>query len=583
MIEVAQKYKEAGFSCLPTLKDKSPAASAWKGVEIAPALFTAYGIGIKCGSASGNLECMDFDNHFGDAKDVISDFMKIEGVRDIYEKYKLPIESTMNGGFHLLYRCDTIEGNKKLAMRPRTEPNGKVKPDVLIETRGEGGYFVAAPTPGYTVIKNSILNVSVITVNERGVLLSAARYFNRWVDTMYQTPEDKEKPGNKFNSDPASENEMKDALITAGWVDVGGGKWRRPGKSDGISATLGKAADKIFYNFSLSAHPFEAEKGYTAFQVVGLLKYDGDFKRFATDLAERYGMNKKIESVLGDSYKNTKPEPETSKEDIDAMITRSMIDFNIPVAKPPVILKIKTQMGTGMGYSRVFTLGNFSAITGKSKSKKTFLSSMFIASALHGGYFGKVFEADLPSGRRGVLLFDTEQSNYDAYITAKRVPEMLGYYDDQFLAFDLREFTPIERCKIVERAIEKAQNNISYVVIDGIADLAMAINDEIEASRVVSLLMKWTKLYNIHITLVIHQNKNDEYATGHLGSAILKKAECIINVKKDLTNTLRSEVSCNLIRGAMDFDTFSFLINEYGLPVVDEDEVYLKDRDIPRF
>lgn len=63
-------------------------------------------------------------------------------------------------------------------------------------------------------------------------------------------------------------------------------------------------------------------------------------------------------------------------------------------------------MGTGMGYSRVFTsFGNFSAITGKSvKSKKTFLSSMFIASALHGGYFEKVFEADLPSGRRGVLL-----------------------------------------------------------------------------------------------------------------------------------------------------------------------------------
>lgn len=60
-------------------------------------------------------------------------------------------------------------------------------------------------------------------------------------------------------------------------------------------------------------------------------------------------------------------------------------------------------------------------------------------------------------------------------------------------------------------------------MIDGIADLAMAINDEIEASRVVSLLMKWTKLYNIHITLVIHQNKNDEYATGHLGSAILKR------------------------------------------------------------
>jgi len=159
---------------------------------------------------------------------------------------------------------------------------------------------------------------------------------------------------------------------------------------------------------------------------------------------------------------------------------------------------------------------------------------------------------------------------------------MLGYYDEQFQAFDLREFTPLERCKMIERAIEKAQNYVSYVVIDGIADLAMAINDEIEASRVVSLLMKWTKQYNIHITLVIHQNKNDEYATGHLGSAILKKAECIISVKKDLTNTNRSEVACTLIRGARDFDTFGFIVNEHGLPEVDEGELYLKDYEMPR-
>jgi len=583
MIEVAQKYKNAGLSCLPTQKDKSPAIGAWKGIDIAPALFTAYGIGIKCGSASGNLECIDFDNHFGDAKDVISEFMKIEGVKEIYEKYRLPIEASVNGGFHLLYRCETIEGNKKLAMRP-IQKNGKLTRDGLIETRGEGGYFVSAPTPGYTVIKNDICNIATITPGERGVLLSAARYFNKWVDTMYQTPEDKEKPGDRFNNDPSSLDEMKDALITAGWVDCGGGKWRRPGKSEGISATLGRAAEKIFYNFSISAYPFDPEKGYTAFQVVGLLKYDGDFKRFATDLVERYGLNHKTEAYIGQAYKSQPvAKKEETPEEIDTLLLRSMIDFNIPVAKPPVIMKIKTQMGTSMGYSRVFTLGNFSAITGKSKSKKTFLTSMFIASALHGSYYGKVFESELPEGRRGVLLFDTEQSNYDAYITAKRVPDMLGYFDEGFQAFDLREFSPIERCKLIEHALEKAQNYISYVVIDGIADLAMAINDEIEASRVVSLLMKWTKQYNIHITLVIHQNKNDEYATGHLGSAILKKAECIISVKKDLTNTNRSEVECTLIRGARDFDKFVFEINEYGLPVVDDTEAWIHNHEVPRF
>jgi hypothetical protein len=61
---------------------------------------------------------------------------------------------------------------------------------------------------------------------------------------------------------------------------------------------------------------------------------------------------------------------------------------------------------------------------------------------------------------------------------------------------------------------------LGFVVIDGIADLANAINDEIEASRVVSLLMRWTKIYNCHIHVIIHENKADNNATGHLGSSI---------------------------------------------------------------
>jgi KaiC/GvpD/RAD55 family RecA-like ATPase len=225
-------------------------------------------------------------------------------------------------------------------------------------------------------------------------------------------------------------------------------------------------------------------------------------------------------------------------------------------------------MGTSFGYSRVFTLGNFSAITGKSKSKKTYLATLLLTASVKNTYYDTVFEASLPGGRTGVLLFDTEQSNYDAYITAKRIYDLLGYSDDRFGAFDLREYTPIERCKIIERTLEKMHNDISFVVIDGIADLAMAINDEIEASRVVSLLMKWTKKYNIHIVNIIHQNKNDEYATGHLGSAILKKSECIISVKKDMSDTSQSEVKCDLIRGAGDFDDFAFQIDEHGLPHV---------------
>jgi len=566
MKNIAQKYKAAGLSCLPTGNDKMPATKAWKDVEVSINEFNSFGIAIKCGKASGNIECIDFDNHFGDAKDVISEFMSIEEVKEVYIKNKLPIQSTTSGGFHLLYRCPVVEGNKKLARRPKKDDKtGKYKADILIETRGEGGYFCVDPTPGYHVIKNSLLEINTITPEERGILLSAARSFNTWIEKEYHTDQDKERPGDLYNADAVAMDEVRHALEIAGWNDLGGGKWRRPGKDRGISATLGKAAPGIFYNFSSSAYPFDSDKGYTAFQVVGLLNYDGDFKRFATDLAERYNLNAKKEAYIG-VPKKEEPEP----NELEEILHKSFINLDIPVAKPPVIMRIKAKMGMNMGYSRVFTLGNFSAITGKSKSKKTFLTSLLMTAAISNSYYGKVFEADLPKGRTGVLLFDTEQSGYDAYITAKRVHFMLGYCNEAFGAFELREYSPLERCKIIEFALEKMRNNISYVVIDGIADLAMAINDEIEASRVVSLLMKWTKKYNIHITLVIHQNKNDEFATGHLGSAILKKAECIISVKKDTTDTSRSEVKCDLIRGAGDFDNFSFTINDQGLPIVED-------------
>ena len=145
---------------------------------------------------------------------------------------------------------------------------------------------------------------------------------------------------------------------------------------------------------------------------------------------------------------------------------------------------------------------------------------------------------------------------------------MIGKHPN-FGAFDLREYSPYERCDIIDRYLIKAGDQTGFIVIDGIADLTNAINDEVEASRVVTLLMKWTKTYNVHICTVIHQNKNDNYATGHLGSSILKKAECVISVTKDESDNSRSEVNCDLIRETYDFDKFAFIINDKGLPEVE--------------
>jgi len=516
------------------------------------------------GELSHGLECMDFDNHFADAKETLSAFINIPEVKEIYEHYQLPIQATKSGGYHLLYRCSVIEGSQKLAQRPKKEGN-KWRPDSIIETRGEGGYFCAAPTPGYRVIRNSITDIQEITPDERDVLISLAKTYNTWDNTRKTEYQDRGRPGEIYDNQPEAIEEMKAELLKAGWKELREGLWQRPGKEKGISATLGKVAPNVFNCFTSNGHPFEQNSGYTPFQVVGLLKYNGDFSAFAKYLALKYEVDKPVRKPSSTDRK----EPKTENE-FESILSSAFIDLTIPIEKPPVVIMFRDRpKGNQTSVDRrVLTLGNFSAIIGKSKSKKTFLTSLLLAAASgNEAVHGKVV-ADFPENKRAILLFDTEQSRYDSYIASSRIPKLLGYNPENFGAFDLREFTPFERCDIIDFALQKYKDNIGMVVIDGIADLAVAINDEEEASRVVSLLMRWSKIYNCHIVVVIHQNKNDNYATGHLGSSVTKKAETIIEVTKDNESYSRSHVSCNMIRGAADFDDFIFEINEHGLPVV---------------
>jgi len=576
MRNTAKEYHNYGLATLPTKPDKSPnVKGTWKdGITDLSQYDNAFGIGIICGNLSGNLECYDFDNHHGDAKETLSKF--ITEIQDLYDKYKFPIESTMTGGFHLLLRCEHVDGNLKLASKPLLDKKtNKWRPDAIIETRGEGGYFVAAPTKGYKIIRNNILDIPEITKEERSIIISVAKSFNEWSDVRKDSYELRDKPGDLFNNDIESKDEMINVLKNDGWTELKGGIWRRPGKKDGISATIGKVADNVFYNFSSNAFPFEPGSGYTPFQVIGLLKYNSDFKKFAQELAERYEMNKPVKK----EYAKTKTKPK-EKNELEDILNKSYIDLNIPVVRPPVALKIRDFGNGQINEKRLFTLGNFSAITGKSKSKKTFLTSILLAAAVKKDLIYRKIVGCLPENKQAVLLFDTEQSNYDAYKTSKRVIDIIGYDCDNFGSFDLREFTPLERCEIIEYALEKFKDNLGYVVIDGIADLANAINDEIEAVRVVSLLMKWTKIYNCHITTVIHQNKNDSYATGHIGSAILKKAEAIISVTKDDTDNYRSKVECDMIRGTSDFEPFNIEIKDNGIPIITDMDTISKEYEI---
>ena len=97
--------------------------------------------------------------------------------------------------------------------------------------------------------------------------------------------------------------------------------------------------------------------------------------------------------------------------------------------------------------------------------------------------------------------------------------------------------------------------------------MVTALNDELEATRVTSMLLKYTALYNSHISVVIHENKANDFATGHIGSAVLKKAEIIISVTKCKNIPDSSDVVCDYSRG-YGFEPFVMTINEHGYPYV---------------
>ena len=132
----------------------------------------------------------------------------------------------------------------------------------------------------------------------------------------------------------------------------------------------------------------------------------------------------------------------------------------------------------------------------------------------------------------------------------------------EFLA--LRKYTPEQRIRIVEQAINNTPD-IGLVIIDGIRDMVYDINSPGESTRIISKLMQWTDDRQIHIHTILHQNKGDENARGHIGTELNNKAETVLLVEKDKSNGDISNVSAMHIR-AMDFEPFAFRINDNALP-----------------
>ncbi len=333
----------------------------WKGFQSEPATDEQVGEwfgperGLGVATGVGGVELLEFEREVewtmwcqAMVKASLSD-----ALRAICDGY---LACSPGGGYHLIYRTDTLDGNLKLARTAEGEPIPRYvergdgddftvkKSDVLIETRGVGGFVVVAgshadvhptgrlyrrirlpehyvrPLPKLKIVTEDdqddaagdsggwsarVLSpaperLHFVNAELRETMFALARQLNQRAPKTQSgelRPERSRsagqgvagaRPGDAW----AAVTTWDEILEPHGWrrdhSTAESDRWTRPGKASGTSATTNYAGTGLLYVFS-SSTAFETgdEKTYTKFGAYAQLNFDGDLKAAAKDLAAK--------------------------------------------------------------------------------------------------------------------------------------------------------------------------------------------------------------------------------------------------------------------------------------------------------
>lgn len=316
-LNVALPWSRGGFSVIPILPDGTKRPSVrWSdymkrhmdAVELDRwwGGGSDYGVAVICGTVSGNAEMLELEAAATDADSLrlIAQECRNRGIEATWDALSLApgySEWTPSGGLHMIYRITDHEvpGNEKIAQAQ----DGKT----LVETRGEGGYTIVAPTAGrchpsgesWETVAGVQGEVLVVTWEQRCALHAAIRAVLHklperevHVPSPSIVPTGGMRPGDAFNATAS----WHDILTPHRWTVFGRrGReilWTRPDKDtrDGHSATTGHSAsgDRM-YVFSSSAG-LPTEEPLSKLYVYAHYNHGGDMRSAVKQLArDGYG------------------------------------------------------------------------------------------------------------------------------------------------------------------------------------------------------------------------------------------------------------------------------------------------------
>jgi len=185
----------SGISAVPVNTEKIPLVKWKKYITELPTtaeLERWFSKGAGIALVAGRVQCLDFDEKY--SAGIFQRYCKRAeevGLDQIIGG--LCLQKTPTGGFHFVWQCDGAQiGNTKLA--------SKVNKETMIETRGDGGYFLIAPSDKYAMVAGDWSSIPVIGEDDRDAMLNLARTFD-------------EKPAVEAHPEPAQHPAMTSTSV----------------------------------------------------------------------------------------------------------------------------------------------------------------------------------------------------------------------------------------------------------------------------------------------------------------------------------------------------------------------------------
>ncbi|MFI5755653.1 DUF927 domain-containing protein [Streptomyces sp. NPDC051569] len=331
----ARELHDAGLCVLPVKPDgsKAPDVRSWTQYKVTrstPDEHDAWfgdgqrtGIGAVTGTVSGGVVLIEFEGLAvkEGVLDQVAELARNSQLGDLWEAVTGGwAERSPSGGVHykVVVTGRPADPNTKLARRlaredeytPEERQRVSEKPGtkiarVLIETRGEGGFVVVAPSHGtthpsgepYTRLAGGPSTMPTVGADELDAIYALCRAFDAM--PMPEAPKTAPRP-----APPRRDGSLRpgdDFEARASWADILRGVFRplttrgsetQWGWADGVGgvkATTGRDEHDRLWVFATGCE-FQSEVPYSKFGAYALLNHGGDHKAAARELARQdYG------------------------------------------------------------------------------------------------------------------------------------------------------------------------------------------------------------------------------------------------------------------------------------------------------